>query len=131
MRKAVSEPICICPASTRWAPNQSTATLDTFRINITIGNIDAISRPTEVWVSVSSALALANRAVSYGSRTNARTTRMPVICSRSTRLTVSIRACMTRNSGRILLIDQPDRAGQQRARPRRPARTGRRPRAGP
>ena len=56
-------------------------------MNITIGKIDAISRPTEVAVSVRSALASAKRAVSYGSRTNARTTRMPVICSRSTRLT--------------------------------------------
>ena len=51
---------------------------------------------------MSSPLALAKRSVSYGSRTNARTTRMPVICSRSTRFTVSIRVCISRNSGRIL-----------------------------
>ena len=69
---------------------------------MTIGNIEAISRPTEVAVAVNSPLAVANRAVSYGSRTKARTTRMPVICSRSTRLTVSIRVCINRNSGRIL-----------------------------
>ena len=47
-------------------------------------------------------MAWAKREVSYGSRTNARTTRMPVICSRSTRLTVSMRVCISRNSGRIL-----------------------------
>ena len=85
-------------------------------MNITTGNIDAISRPTEVAVAVTSALALANRAVSYGSRTNARTTRMPVICSRSTRFTVSIRPCMTLNSGRIRLMINADRTGQQRNR---------------
>ena len=87
------------PASTRWAPNQSTATLLTFSTSITIGNIIANRWPTRVWLSVSSPLAFSNRAVSYGSRTNARTTRMPVICSRRMRLTTSIRPCMVRNSG--------------------------------
>ena len=76
-------------------------------MNITIGKIEAIRRPTEVAVAVRSALALSKRAVSYGSRTKARTTRMPVICSRSTRLTTSIRVCMTRNSGRIRMITRP------------------------
>ena len=42
------------------------------------------------------------------SRTNARITRMPVICSRSTRLIVSMRSCMSRNSGRIRRDDQRD-----------------------
>ena len=32
---------------------------------------------------------------------------MPVICSRSTRFTVSIRSCTTRNSGRIFQISSP------------------------
>ena len=51
-----------------------------------------------------SLFARANRAVSYGSRTNARTTRMPVICSRRMRLTTSIRLCISRNSGPIFLM---------------------------
>ena len=48
-----------------------------------------------------SALAFPNRAVSSGSRTNARTTRIPPICSRSTRLTSSIIDCIRRNRGTI------------------------------
>ena len=84
----------------------------------TIGKIVATYRPTEVAVSVSSALARAKRAVSYGSRTKARTTRMPVIRSRRTRLTVSIRACCTRNSGVYLADCQEDRDRQHRHRHR-------------
>ena len=60
----MSEPICIWPLSTRWAPNQSTATLEMLRMNMTIGKIEAISRPTEVAVEVRSALAAENRSVS-------------------------------------------------------------------
>ena len=74
---------------------------------MTIGKISACSRPTLVATSVSSALAPPNRAVSCGSRTNARTTRIPVICSRRIRLTASIRACMTRNCGTIRTITAP------------------------
>ena len=52
-------------------------------------------------------MAVANRSVSCGSRTNARTTRMPVICSRSTRLTSSMRACISRKLGTIRLTTKP------------------------
>ena len=52
-------------------------------------------------------MALANRAVSWGSRTNARTTRMPVICSRRIRFTSSIRFCICRNPGTIRLTMKP------------------------
>ena len=61
---------------------------------MTIGKIRIIRRPTRSWVRVSSALAAPKRAVSCGSRTKARTTRMPEICSRSTRLTPSMRVCI-------------------------------------
>ena len=81
------------------APNHSTATLNTFKINMTSGNMIASRRPTASWVLVSSPLAWAKRSVSYGSRTKARTTRMPPICSRRMRLTTSIRPCISRNSG--------------------------------
>jgi hypothetical protein len=67
--------------------------------SITIGNIKPISRPAWSDVVVSSALAPWKRCDSSRSRTKARTTRMPVICSRSTRLMPSIRSCMTRNIG--------------------------------
>ncbi len=83
----------------RPAPTQSTATLETLSTSITVGNISAISRPARMPVAVSSSLAMPNRARSSGSRTNARTTRMPLSCSRSTRLTVSMRLCIARNCG--------------------------------
>lgn len=100
-RNAVSAPICIPPLSMRCAPNQTTATDDTFTTVITTGNISAISRPVANCISVRSVLAFLNRPFSYSSRTKARMTRLPVICSRSTRFTVSSRSCMVRNSGRI------------------------------
>ena len=93
-------------------------------MNITIGKIVAINRPADVAVSVSSALARAKRAVSYGSRTNARTTRMPVICSRRIRLTLSIRVCISRNNGPIFRITRRSRT-RALASPLRPARTAR------
>ena len=74
---------------------------------MTIGNISAISRPTRSATAVRSALAAPKRSRSTGSRTNARTTRMPVICSRSTRLTVSMRVCMRRNCGIIREMMSP------------------------
>ena len=95
------------PSSIRNEPNQITATLETFRTSITTGNASAISRPARRAVSVTSALAFANRAVSMSSRTKARTTRMPVSCSRSTRLTASIRVCISRNSGTIRVMISP------------------------
>ena len=93
--------------STRCPPNQSTATLEALSTNITVGNISAINLPARTEVSVRSLLALANRVVSMGSRTNARTTRTPAICSRSTRFTTSIRACMARNCGIIRQTMRP------------------------
>ena len=89
------------------APSQITATLDTFRITITVGNINAISRPARSEVSVSAALPSSKRSVSSGSRTKARTTRTPVICSRSTRFTASMRSCIHRNCGTIRRITDP------------------------
>ena len=92
-------PTCIEPSSTRNAPNQMTATLETLSTNITIGNMSAKSRPARRPRSVTSAFACSKRSVSTSSRTNARITRMPMSCSRSTRLTVSILACICWNSG--------------------------------
>ncbi len=62
-------------------------TVEMFTMKITTGNIRAMRRPatSEVWVS--SVLTCSKRSVSSGSRTKARTTRMPTICSRRTRLT--------------------------------------------
>ena len=48
-----------------------------------------------------------NRSSSLRSRTNARITRTPLICSRSTRLVWSIRSCICRNSGRIRMMITP------------------------
>ena len=105
--KAVSEPTCIAPLSTRAAPNQSTPTVDALRMIMTIGKISAWSRPTLSAVPVNVALASPNRSVSKSSRTKARTTRMPVICSRMIRFTLSIEVCMIRNCGIILRITRP------------------------
>jgi hypothetical protein len=46
------------------APNHSTATLDMLSTNMTIGKIEAISRPTDVEVAVTSAFAREKRSVS-------------------------------------------------------------------
>ena len=75
------------------------ATLEPLMISMTIGNMKAMSRPARSEVAVSSVLEPSKRAVSSRSRTKARTTRMPVICSRSTRLMPSMRSCMTRKVG--------------------------------
>ena len=87
------------PSPIRLAPIHNTPMLEMLTIRPTVGNIDAISRPARSDVSVSSVLATAKRSDSSGSRTNARTTRMPVICSRSTELTRSMRICICWNAG--------------------------------
>jgi hypothetical protein len=91
----------------RRAPNQMTATLEPLITSITIGNMRAMSRPADSDVSVRSSLTRSKRAASCGSRTKARTTRMPVICSRRTRLTPSIRSCIRRNRGTIPATTRP------------------------
>ena len=98
---AVSAPTCMPPSAMRCPPNHSTATLDRLMTSMTDGNISAISRPTRSDTSISSVLATSKRCRSCSSRTNARITRMPVICSRTTRLIRSMRTCIVRNSGRI------------------------------
>ncbi len=95
------------PAAMRSPPSQIAATLDTLITSITVGNMNAISRPARSDVSVSASLPSANRSASSGSRTNARTTRMPVICSRSISLMRSMRTCMTWNCGIIREITSP------------------------
>ena len=70
-------------------------------ISITVGNIVAIQRPALVATAVRSSLATAKRSVSCRSRANARTTRTPVICSRSSRLTSSMRVWTWRKYGTI------------------------------
>ena len=45
--KAVSEPICMAPLSTRSAPNQSTPTVDALRMIMTIGKTSAM-QPADV-----------------------------------------------------------------------------------
>ena len=95
------------PLATRWPPNHSTAMLDRLRISITAGNMSAIRRPTPSETSKSPSFAAVNRSRSRESRTNARITRTPVICSRSTRLMLSRRVCISRNSGRIRLMIRP------------------------
>ena len=106
-KKAVSEPTCISPASTRCPPNQITATLETLRIRMTTGNIAAIQRPTNSAMPARSRLTRPNRAVSNGSRTKARTTRMPMICSRMILFTASIRRCIALNAGITLMMTKP------------------------
>ena len=111
---AVSAPTCICPLSTRWAPNQSTATVEALKMSMTIGKTSAMSRPTASAVPVYWVLASAKRARSWSSRTNARTTRMPVICSRRTRLTQSTDSCMSRKLGIIRRMTSDDAEREER-----------------
>ena len=107
MRNAIIVPSCISPAPMRAPPNQIAATLDAFRISITLGNMNACRRPARSDVSVSASLATPNRSPSSGSRTKARTTRMPVICSRNTWLTRSMRICMFSNCGTSRMTTSP------------------------
>ena len=93
----------------RSAPSHSTATLDTLISTLTVGNIIVIRRPPLSDVAVSSSLACLNRAVSSGSRTNARTTRRPVICSRRIRLMASMQSCIFLNAGTIRTTIAPSR----------------------
>ena len=104
---AVSDPICMSPLLTRPAPNHSTPTVDALRMTMTMGKISAWRRPTASAVPVSVVFAPANRASSKSSRTKARTTRIPVICSRMIRLTLSMDVCMIRNCGIIRRITRP------------------------
>ena len=96
---AVSAPTCTSPASTRSPPNHRTAAVARWRIIVMTGPSSTNSRPIRTDVSVRAALASVNRRVSWRSRTNARTTRMPWICSRSTPLTSSMLSCIRWNSG--------------------------------
>ena len=105
--KATSAPTCMSPASIRSAPIQTAATLEVLTTSITVGNMNAISRPVISDVSVRSSFAMPKRAVSSGSRTNARTTRMPVICSRRISFMRSIRTCITWNCGIIRAMTEP------------------------
>ena len=95
------------PFSTRWPPNHSTPTVATLATIMTVGNIAACQRPARIATAVSCALASPKRSVSCSSRTNARTTRTPVICSRSSRLTSSIRSCIRRKLGTIWRTIRP------------------------
>ena len=99
MRKAVRLPIGIEPSLTSRPPNHSTATLDRFKIAISAGRARAKIRLTRSAVAVRLAFASANRRLSDSPRTNARITRTPVICSRSTWLIRSILTCIDRNCG--------------------------------
>ena len=66
-----------------------------------------MSRAARIDVAVRRSLASANRALSTGSRVKARTTRIPVICSRSTALTRSMRSCIFRNAGFMAAMIEP------------------------
>ena len=57
----MSAPTCISPEPIRLAPNQTAATLDRFTVSITVGNMNAMSRPVRSAVSVSSSFAVSNR----------------------------------------------------------------------
>ncbi len=103
----MSAPICISPAPMRCAPTHTAIAEETLRISITVGNMNACRRPVTRATEVRSSLALPKRLVSAGSRTKARTTRMPVICSRRTLLTTSMRSCILRKPGTILEITAP------------------------
>ncbi len=98
------------PESTRCPPNHITATVDRFMTSMTAGNIIAMRRPARTDVSYRSVFASPNRRRSRGSVTNARITRMPEICSRSTPLMVSIFFCMARKYGTIREMISPTTA---------------------
>ncbi len=67
----------------------------------TSGSNDVVTRPRRREAPVSSSFARRNRVPSNRCLTNARVTRTPAICSRSTRLTSSTRDCTAAESGCI------------------------------
>ena len=87
--KAMRVPTSTSPSPTRWPPNQMTPTIVTSSTSITSGNSRTKSCPTRSPTRAISVLASPNRSVSASSRTKARITRMPVSCSRITRLMAS------------------------------------------
>ncbi len=87
--KAKSVPISTPPASTWMPPNQMTPTTVTFSTSIASGNSRTKSDPTLRPTTRMSVFAPRKRSSSMRSRTNARTTRTPVSCSRMTRFTAS------------------------------------------
>ncbi len=82
------------PSSMRWPENQMIATVSTFITVITITGSVAMIFPTRSVTPYRSRLVASNRPRSCPSRTNARITRTPVICSRSRWLTRSRKFCM-------------------------------------
>ena len=107
VRNAIIAPGCISPALIRSEPNHTTATLEILIINVAVGNINACRRPPRSATSVTAAFASLKRFFSSGSRTNARTIRIPVSCSRRISLMRSIRSCILRNDGTMLPIMRP------------------------
>ena len=104
VRNAMSAPGRMRPSLIRSEPNQTTATLEKLTISVAVGNINACRRPPRSAVSVSAVFASANRLASSGSRAKARTTRIPVSCSRIISLMRSMRSCIRRNVGTMLEI---------------------------
>ena len=100
-------PRFILPSEILVEPNQTTATHERLTITVAVGNIRLISRPPRNAVAVTSMLPARNRSISSGSRTNARTTRIPDNCSRRTSLIRSIRCCMSRKVGTIFTTTVP------------------------
>ena len=76
-------------------------------MKVAVGNIKDMRRPPRRAVCATSWFASWKRAISCGSRTNARTTRIPESCSRKISLIRSMRTCMTRNVGTILETTVP------------------------
>ena len=87
------------PLWMRPAPAHTTATPVRCSTAITAGMFSAIKRPARSAVPVSSSLARAKRERSASSRTKARMTRRPLICSRKMPLILSSWACMRPNRG--------------------------------
>ena len=106
-RNAVNWPICMSPASIRMPPNHITPTLPMFITNMTNGKSTANKVPMVNASRMMSPLAWSKRLRSRGSRVNALITRMPVICSRTTRLMVSILTWLSWKSGVIRQISTP------------------------
>ena len=108
----MSAPGFIRPALIRSEPNHTTATLEILIINVAVGNINDCKRPPRSATSVTAALASLKRCFSSGSRTKARTIRIPVSCSRRISLMRSMRSCILRKVGTMLPIMIPSRTAR-------------------
>lgn len=105
--KAVRPPMVNRPSSMSRAPNRLVTVVAMLATSRTPGRSITWIAPTRRARPVRSRLADSNRSLAVRSRRNARITRVPLSCSRSTRFTVSTAACSLAANGVTKVTKSP------------------------